>query len=136
MSTYDRLNLSRRRFILLAASGLMTTALQGCGSPYDSSKIAPRLSQTIGDPAAAKRFGVSYLQDHPDEAGIKPLVERIDAGLIAEYGQGINSNDPQLLAVHLDRQIRNEYRRCETVRVDGWMLCPTEARLYALMALL
>ncbi len=137
MSTDDILNQSRRHFIISVLSGLTAAAaLQGCGSPYDSKQIASHLLQAIGDPSAAKRFGASYLRDHPNEAGIELLVKRIDAGLIAEHGQGMNIADPQLLAEYLDQQVKSEYRRCDAVRVDGWILSHTEARLYAIMALL
>jgi hypothetical protein len=137
MTSDDRVNLSRRHLILSVLSGLAAVAtLQGCGSPFSSSQMTSRLSQTIGDQVAAKRFGVSYLRDNPEEAGIEQLVERIDTGLLAEFGQGMNIDDPQLLAKHMDQLVRNEYRRCEAIRVDGWILSRSEARLYALVALL
>ncbi len=137
MATDNKLSLSRRDFILSLLSGIAAAAtLQGCGSPADTGQIAQRISQTIGDTAAAKRFGAAYLRDHPDDTGIEILLERIDEKLIPEFGQGMDLDDPQLLAQHLDKQIRNEYRHSEVVQVEGWILSRTEARLYALIALL
>lgn len=137
MSTDDRLSLSRRHFLLSVLSGLAAAStLHGCGSTYNRSLIASRLSQTIGDQTAAKRFGASYLRSYPDEAEVEILVRQIDAALISEYGQGMNIDDPLLLAKHLDQQIRNEFSRGDVVQVDGWILSRSETRLYALMALL
>lgn len=137
MTSDNRLNLSRRSFILSLLSGLVAAAtLQGCGSPYDRTQLAQLLSRTIGDPAAAKRFGDAYLLAYPDEAGIDPLVDQIDAVLIKGYGQGLDSADPKLLAEQLAAQIKDEYRRGEAIQVDGWILSRSEARLYALIALL
>ncbi len=137
MPADNRLKLSRRQFIISLASGLAATiTLQGCGSPVDRSVIAQRLARTIGDQTAAKRFGVAYLRAYPDEAGIELLVELIDDSVVGEYGQGMSLTDSQLLAEHLNKQVRDEYRRGEAIQVDGWILSRTEARLYALSALL
>ncbi len=130
MPSDDRLKFSRRDFILSLLSVLTASVtLQGCGEPrIDNGQILHRLSQTIGDQAAAGRFGQAYLKEHPSEADIGLLLECI--------GGDIDRYTPELMADHLDHQIRNEYRRGESVRVDGWVLSRTEARLYAIMALL
>lgn len=137
MSNDDRMQPSRRRFIISAVTGLAAAATFGAyWYPSNGNLLAGRLSQTVLDPIAARRFGQAYLLINPDEAGIDPLVDRIDKGLIEEFGQGLNLDDPQLLAEHLDAQIRNEYRRCDAIQVDGWALSRTEARLYALLTML
>ncbi len=129
MSGDDRLKFSRRDFIISLLSAMAaTTTLHGCGSAPDGGQIRQRLSLTIGDQAAAKHFGQVYLEEHPSETDIELLLKRI--------GGDMNLNDPELLAERLDQQVRNEYRRGESVMVNGWVLSRTEARLYALVTLL
>lgn len=136
MFTDNRQNLSRRHFILSVLSGLAAVTLEGCGSLTAKNPLVLRLSQTIGDADASKYFGHLYLQHFPEEAEIEQLLERIDAGLIGEFDQGMQSENPQLLAEYLDKQVRSDYRDGEVVQVDGWLLSRTEARIYACFALL
>jgi hypothetical protein len=51
-------------------------------------------------------------------------------------GQDIDADDRLLLARRLRRTIRADFRRGDTVRVDGWLLAATESRLFAMAALL
>jgi hypothetical protein len=136
MSTDEKQSLSRRHFILSVLSGLAAVKLAGCGSLPESNPLALRLSQTIGDADATSYFGRLYLERYPEEAEIERLLERIDKELIGEFSQGMHSDKPQLLAEHLDKQVRSDYRRGEVVRVDDWLLSRTEARIYACFVLL
>ncbi|MEJ2611800.1 MAG: hypothetical protein P8179_17415 [Candidatus Thiodiazotropha sp.] len=130
------MKLSRRDFILLVVSGLAVVTLEGCGALLTSNSLTHQLAETIGYPDAARHFGRIYLEGYPDEAKIELLVERIDVGLIAEQGQDMSHEDPLRLAKHLDDQVRSDYCSGEVVRVDGWLLSRTEARIYACFALL
>jgi hypothetical protein len=82
--------------------------------------------------ASAKRIGQRYL------ATLSDNVER--AGLLARspvLGQALRTvrRDPAAAARELRQAIADDFRRADTVLVDGWVLATTEARLYAVIAL-
>jgi hypothetical protein len=95
---------------------------------------ARRLRGVLRDPAGAARVGRAYLQAYPAEARIESLV----AGLTAGWGE-----DPPVLGCagraelrsRLRAQIRADFAARRTVRIQGWVLARSEARLYGLAAL-
>lgn len=74
-----------------------------------------------GARAAARRVGRAYLRRHPAEADVALL----RAALAADLG------DPERLRA----RVRGDFEREAVVRVQGWVLSRTEARLCALEAL-
>ena len=126
--------ISRRQFILTALAGMSALTIGGCDSA--KSKVAQQLTKTIADPDVTRRFGRLYLDAHPGEADLERLLATIDRRLKESHGRGIYHDNPQQLAEHLDRQVRDDFRRGEMVKVDNWLLSRTEARIYACYALL
>ena len=86
-----------------------------------------------GDADAAARIGRAYLAANPGEANLDTLLAAIDSAL----GGGIEAadSDPQGVLTALQRAVRAEYLRGESVKVQGWVLSVTETRVYALLAL-
>ena len=95
---------------------------------------AERLLSALGRPASAAVVGRRYLAGHPQEADRQWLAGELDADL---RRQGCDSRqaDAARLRAGLARQVRTDFARSRVVRVDGWVLSVTEARLCALAAL-
>lgn len=72
---------------------------------------------------SARVIGAAYLSAHPEESAVLPAFLR---GLRARPG------DARGLAGELAALVRADFERGNTVRLDGWVLSRTEARLCAL----
>ena len=88
----------------------------------------------LGRPASAAAVGRAYLADHPDEADRDRLAAQLGAGLRCQDCDPARSDTARLRA-GLARQLRADFGQSRVVRVDGWVLSLTEARLCALAAL-
>jgi hypothetical protein len=122
------LTLSRRQ-LLTAALGLLVGPL-AAGPGIAAAQLPPAsLLRVLTDPAAAVRFGRAYLADHPDEADLEVLVGRLRASL------GTEPSAADSAAAAIVELVQAEYVTETLLRVDGWLLAPSEARLYALAAL-
>ena len=123
------LTLSRRQ-LLTAALGLLVGPL-AAGPGIAAAQLPPPASllRVLTDPAAAVRFGRAYLADHPDEADLEVLVGRLRASL------GTEPSAADSAAAAIVALVQAEYVTETLLRVDGWLLAPSEARLYALAAL-
>jgi hypothetical protein len=125
-----------RRAFIAAALALVS----GLGAPSRPAAAAgggpapAALVTGFADPGAAARVGRVYLREHPSEAGIARLSERLAAALGAN-GRALAAASPETLIPALAALVRTEYASAPLVRVDGWLLAPSEARLYALAAL-
>jgi hypothetical protein len=91
------------------------------------------LLATLSDPAAAGWLGRLYLAEHPHEQDTNGLVDELWNALKA--AQGEVPSDGQTLRQALISLIQQEYVSAPIQRVDGWLLAPSEARLYALAAM-
>jgi hypothetical protein len=82
--------------------------------------------------AGAERIGRRYLAtlpagtDKPRLLAMSPAVDRASC---------VVRRQPEVAAVLLRRGIDEDFRRANTVIVDGWVLAATEARLCAVVAL-
>jgi hypothetical protein len=127
---------TRRRFIAaalaLTAGGLLPQALLAGAAP-GATGTAAEFTTVLADPAAAGRLGRAYLDDHPAEADAGTLVRWLDLALAARDGAAASSRAD--LTAALAALVQDEYVSAPVVRVDGWLLAPSEARLYALAAL-
>jgi hypothetical protein len=88
---------------------------------------AGHLRALITHDAGAAYLGRRYLQAHPSEARRDVLVRRL-----------VGTNAPtsaREASRAVAARIRSDYAAGRTVRVDGWVLSRTEARLYALVAI-
>jgi hypothetical protein len=133
--------LTRRQFIAaalsLTAGGLSmslaeATAARGSESNAPLSASADML-EVLSDPAASARFGRAYLAEHPAEADVKVLIEQLSAAVGSR--RGTVPTDPDALTAALVAVIEHEYATLPPRRIGGWLLAPSEARLYALAAL-
>ncbi len=121
---------SRREFLLGTIASAI--ALGGCGAmkPWMVDAPAPDwLAAACGDYAAAARFGKAYLTEHPKEA----QRELLEAAITKAAGPAHSGTETPFQ--RLDRRVRAEYVRDDTVLVERWILSRTEARVYALAAL-
>jgi hypothetical protein len=87
----------------------------------------------LSDPDAAGRLGRAYLAGHSDEADANKLSELLRNALQA-YPGGLFAC-PSALKSAFVALVLDEYVSLPMVTVDGWLLAPSEARLYALAAL-
>lgn len=87
----------------------------------------------LSDPRAASWLGQRYLADHPQERDMNRLIEQLAAALSAQ--QGRVPADGTALGQALIALIQHEYVAAPLQPVDGWLLAPSEARLYALATL-
>ncbi|WP_295882209.1 hypothetical protein [uncultured Thiohalocapsa sp.] len=136
-------SLDRRRFIA-AALAFTAGALgwRGAGADAAATDIATdaradagaaALLGPVSAPAAAARIGSAYLAAQPQAASPDQLVRELSRALLAATGSVPSTTEAMLTA--LTRLIAAEYCTGPLVRADGWLLAPSEARLYALAAL-
>jgi len=99
------------------------------------------LLATLSNPSAAGWLGQRYLADHPDEQNANRLIDQLSAALDAYLAQfpimaPVQApTDSSALGQTLSALIQYEYSSAPLLTVDGWLLAPSEARLYALAAL-
>ncbi|MGD8843456.1 MAG: hypothetical protein PVJ83_08280 [Gammaproteobacteria bacterium] len=132
--------ISRRAFLQSVVVGLAAGAslLAGC-TPPDGGEEEPQtwaawLLAGGDNRDAVVRFGQAYLQAYPDERDRSALSRHVDAALAAQLPGGGQaeggSGEALATAVH------DDYATGEIVMVSGWILSRTEARAYALVALM
>ena len=95
---------------------------------------AERLLSALGRPESAAVVGRRYLAGHPGEADRRRLAESLDLDLRRQDCDPAQA-DPARLRAGITRQVRADFAHGRVVRVDGWVLSVTEARLCALAAL-
>lgn len=126
--------MQRRRVIMALGATAFTLALRPFGAwaaraRVDRLPAARDLVGALRHRGSAARVGVAYLAGHDGEH---------DTGhLVAALNRGLDDRSPERprLRAALDRRIRADFAESETVRVQGWVLSRTEARLCALAAL-
>jgi hypothetical protein len=101
--------------------------------PADLDPAATALLGILAAPAAAARLGAAYLAAHPDEADMEVLVQQLSRALVERTGAFPKTRAAMLSA--LTALVAEEYVTATPVRADGWLLAPSEARLYALAAM-
>jgi hypothetical protein len=126
--------MTRRTF--LAAAALAAAGGGGLLYRRSTGDFDPDLEQTaelarlFDELGPARRVGRAYLESQPAEADEHTLVRLLEA----EPGwRGVWEGSPARIAELARRTVRLDYGRGRTVRVDGWTLSRTEARLCALM---
>jgi len=131
--------MKRRQFLTaFALAGALWTAWQTRARAWlpigRGATAADRLVAVLGRPASAAVVGRAYLAGHPAEAKRDWLAERLGADLRCQDCDPARSDAARLRA-GLARQLRADFGQSRVVRVDGWVLSLTEARLCALAAL-
>jgi hypothetical protein len=132
------LKIDRRTFIgalaaLVAAGRPMMGSAQEAGSGVET---GPAMDDILTHPRAAARLGRRYLADHPDERNARWLQARLATALSEQGLAPDGSADADAVAAALESLILNEYLSLPLQPVDGWLLAPSEARLYGLAAML
>jgi hypothetical protein len=89
------------------------------------------LKSMIADLESARRVGQVYLQKAPDEADRGRLLTR----LFPELAPARHAKSPAAWRQSYAAKCRQDFADGHTVRLDGWVLSRTEARLCALAAL-
>jgi len=123
----------RRRFhgfALALLAGLMLPGRAPAAARRAGAVGLPGLAAL--EPRPAARFGLVYLQSHPDEAAL-PILDRLLRQAIADERRA--AGPARSLLDTLRARIRSEYLRDEVVAVEGWLLSRSEARLCAAAAL-
>lgn len=115
--------------LALLAGSAFVPRLKWGGTPT-AMRRAERLVSTLRRPHAAARIGALYLAAAPEEARIETLVQLLGAGARLDRTSSTG------LAEHYRAQQRDDFAHERVAKVDGWLLSRSEARLYALAALL
>lgn len=99
------------------------------------SLLPMRLAALLTHKESAKVIGIAYVQKYPQEAGVRILLDQI-ASSPAVGDVGLFGAADQNLRELLERMIREDFAVDRVVKLQGWILSATEARLCALAALL
>jgi hypothetical protein len=131
-------SLTRRSFLLsLAGAAGSVCFVSGCQRFVTAVPGSQPWSEWLLDAynrESVSRLGTAYRADHPEESSAEVLAGSIERAL-AEAGNPGKAADPAGHAVILQQRVRDEYARGEIVRLSGWIVSITEARLYALVSL-
>jgi hypothetical protein len=92
----------------------------------------PGLAKLLRHEESACVIGREYLRNAPQEKDREILFNLISSGLGQE---SVSMSDDEALRKRLRLQIRRDFAAERVVRVHGWILSITEARLCALAAL-
>lgn len=139
MSAYS--SMPRRSFLktlasLCALAGLSGTVhlLSRLGRPPAAEPLALSLAHFFPHDQSAKIVGLEYLRGAPHEASASVLVDLICSSDPERRGQ-LAQADARKRRELLRAQQRQDFEQGRIVRVQGWILSETEARLCALAAL-
>lgn len=92
---------------------------------------ARRLAGILTDARSAAVVGRAYLQAYPEERSLPVLVET----LCEEHPLALRSGTGPALRRSVTDAVRRDFERRDVVRVQGWVLSRTEARVAAVSAL-
>ena len=123
--------MTRRELLWYALSaGLLAPVAARRAWPILSGRpelVAHRLLDLFGSHASASVVGIAYLERHPEERDCQRILRELDLG-------PMKMDCAQIRGLVVQRQ-REDFARGRVVRVEGWILSETEARLCALAAL-
>lgn len=100
-------------------------AVKACSYENDDAGLPSDLRSLI-------RIGNSYLNEHTKNGELDTLEEVFLDETETRSANIVDVIQRRLLAI--DRQVRDDFERCETVICDGWVLAKSEARLCAMIA--
>jgi len=128
---------TRRAFLLSALFGLTAgrTRYSLADDEPEPCVIPQWLQKTIPSQKSAARLGLAYLDEHPQHRHCHRLIKHIEQTLNRQDAAVSPKSDASRIAA-LQQLVRNEYLHDEVVSVTGWILSKTEARLYALAAMI
>jgi|SRR5918994_1770378 hypothetical protein len=132
-------SVSRRSFVrMLLLLGALVPMRQwkmfvmtGAGS-RTGDLLSSKLADFFYDKHSARVIGLEYLRVAPREADASELTKLICLGWNDDQ---INRSGPEKIKALLLHQQREDFEKRRIVKVQGWILSETEARLCALTAL-
>ena len=127
-------HLNRRQFLATLLLATLLDVPAGSAAPAPTA-LPDWLAAVSGEQSAVQIFGKAYLRDHPEEGEITWLLGRIEADMIAR-SRGAMPTCTAERAQLLQQLVRSEFLQGDFVRVEGWSLSRTEARIYAAVTLL
>jgi hypothetical protein len=131
-----RRHLLKALLVLAGWLALSPARLPAAATPADSARAAVgRLVEAVPSPVSAAVIGRRYLLRHPEESETGILVAELERRA-ASRGLSLSGRCGADLAKTLAELRRQDFAAGETACVDGWVLARSEARLYALAALL
>jgi hypothetical protein len=130
----------RRQFLLftlgitgsLVAGSKLSGAAVGWLAPENL--LHSKLTGLFMHQESAQAIGRAYLQSHPQAADARTLESQIAQSLASDRKQLIAA-DSRSLSELLAERIRQDFEAEQIVKVQGWILSVTEARLCALTVL-
>jgi hypothetical protein len=126
----------QRRHLLgalsVAAIAATWSRLLRADTPYP--RLAERLVGTLRQPKSAARIGRAFLAAHPSEAEVERLTDKLAEDL-CRHCRAPERLCPVDLRALFSRQVWEDFATGRVMRVDGWILSATEARLCGLTAL-
>lgn len=132
MKTCSKYRHQRRRALkVLLGAGLFSTfaPLLAGSTPFERQLLI--LAKSLSQNSSVQRLGNTYNRAHPSEAKTIHLVHLLEKSSL-DCGKGNINKIEQML----DFAIRHDFDQDRIERIDDWWLSRTEARLYALSALL
>ena len=132
---------SRREAIKVAVAATVTllvhSQLPGVAALQSGQQalLPARLTALLAHSESANVIGGAYLLKYPQEANVDTLLDQIAARIVAR-DVGLLSTTDQHLREQLDGVVRADFAADRIVKLRGWVLSATEARLCALAALL
>jgi len=97
--------------------------------------LPARLAALLAHPESAKVIGGEYLLKYPQEADLDTLLDQIASRIVAS-DVGLFTTTNQQLREQLAGMVRADFAVDRIVKLRGWVLSMTEARLCALATLL
>lgn len=131
-------HMSRRRLLRLmigVAAGLaLYPSGQTSGWRDQHDELAARLAALFSQPQSAAAIGQAYLQQYAHEADALRL-HRLIVRDVVQQGAGLRDAGDAELKSLLQQRIWQDFADDRVVKLNGWILSVTEARLCALAAL-
>ena len=98
------------------------------------STLGPGLVQLLRHKESARIIGLEYLRGAPQEAHVQTLIDLLSSDF-TQSPIGPHKSDTTRLREFLRLQTQQDFEAGRIVRLQGWMISVTEARLCALVAL-
>jgi len=116
--------ISRRGFLvtcLVTAGGAcLYLLLSDTSAPGGTKEILVKLSGNFRDLTSVRLVGEEYLKQVPEENDLDRLLELLG---------------PELSSGALRRDVKEDYRHSRLVKLKGWLISISEARIYAVVAI-
>jgi hypothetical protein len=129
----QKTSMHRRQFFafaLTAGGALLAQAgLPGWLRPGNA--LGARLVALFEHQDSARIVGLEYLKKNPQEANVHLLQDRIIAGFTGGYTALAQASDSTIRKL-IEERVRQDFETDQIVKLQGWILSATEARLCAL----